>query len=159
MGLDAVVYCDCYEAGRLREPPPPCCSITVGEDGGLLCEDGDLDVQLAFDQWQEHRACVHPGGVLVHHYLGSIGSVALLREELAPTPLKFPMILSRVIYNGSHGGDFISYPELFLLDPDVKKLAGVSGPSPTMEQSVRCFESQMKELLECALRVKKPIAF
>jgi hypothetical protein len=81
MGLDAVVYCDCFERGRLREPPPPGCNLSVSDDGSLLCGSEDLEVQLAFDQWQLERACEHELGVLLHHYIGNIALVAALRDE------------------------------------------------------------------------------
>lgn len=39
MGLDATVYCDCFETGRLKElPPNP--SVFVSDDGSLDCRGG-----------------------------------------------------------------------------------------------------------------------
>lgn len=159
MGLDAVVYCDCFEVGRLREPSPPGCNLEVAADGSLHCGNDELEVKLAFDQWLMDRACEHEDGVLVHHRIGNIALVAALREELARTPQEFPVILNAVLYNGIHCGDFIEYPMLFLLRPEVEALAKVHCAEPHMEQYMREFESQMRELLECALRVRKPISF
>ncbi len=67
MGLDAHVFCDCYERGLLLSAPPPGCSLSVGEDGGLLCNSDDLEVQIAFDKWLGSEACEHLNGYLVSH--------------------------------------------------------------------------------------------
>ena len=64
MGLDAHVCCDCFERGRLRSAPPPGCSLSVCADGSLLCGSDDLDVQIAFDRWQQSEACEHEDGYL-----------------------------------------------------------------------------------------------
>src|SRR5436309_381829 len=81
MGLDAAVYCDCFERGRLQSPPPPGCTLAVAPDGSLLCGSDDLDVQLAFDRWRQSEACEHEDGYLVSHWIGNIALVASLRAE------------------------------------------------------------------------------
>lgn len=159
MGLDAVVYCDCFETGRLREPPPPGCNVEVAVDGSLECGSNDLEVQLAFDQWLMNRACAHENGVLVHHRIGNIALVAALREELTRCPHAFPVILNAILYNGIHAGDFIDYPTLVVLRPEIEALANVHCAERHLEHFMREFESQMRALLECALLVRKPIAF
>src|SRR5271170_6153916 len=82
MGPDALVYCDCFEKGRLLEPPPPGSTLTVATDGTLLCVSEELEVQLAFDHWRYDRACAHESGILVHHRIGNAVLVSLLRREL-----------------------------------------------------------------------------
>jgi hypothetical protein len=159
MGLDAVVYCDCFETCRLQEPPPPGCQLGLAEDGSLLCGSNELHVQLAFDQWRYERACTHENGVLVHHRIGNIALVAALRAELRRKPDKFPLILSKVLYNGTHCGDFIAAQEVPSLGPEVSALAEVHCGEPDMQEFVRQFELQMSELVACAIRVGKPIAF
>jgi hypothetical protein len=137
MALDACVYCDCFERSRLRVAPPPGCILSVGEDGSLLCGSDDLTVQIAFDRWQHSEACVHEDGCLVSHRIGNIVLVAVLRSELGRWPERFPMILSRVIYDGIHGGDFIPAVEMHQLVPEVAALAGVHCSKPGVEQFVR----------------------
>lgn len=159
MGLDAHVFCDCYERGRLLSAPPPGCNLSVGEDGGLLCDSYDPDVQIAFDRWLRSKACQHENGYLVAHRIGNIDLVASLREELERRPELFQLTLSRVLYNGIHSGDLISATEVSQLVPEVKALAGIRCGNPDMECFVRGFEAQMRELLDAALRVGKPIVF
>jgi hypothetical protein len=38
MGLDAVVYCDCYERGRVRGPPPQPESVYVDANGQVCLQ-------------------------------------------------------------------------------------------------------------------------
>ena len=83
MGLDAAVYCDCFERGRLQSPPPPGCTLAVAPDGSLLCGSDDLDVQLAFDRWRQSEACEHEDGYLVSHWIGNIALVASLGTSAA----------------------------------------------------------------------------
>lgn len=81
MGLDATVYCNCFERGLLKEPPP-CSSIFVSDDGSLDCRSEDLNTLLAFDEWSDNRACAHRRGILVQHRIGNIAQVGLIRSEL-----------------------------------------------------------------------------
>ena len=43
MGLDAFVFCNCYEKGKLREPPPRPGLVFVTENGSLDCKSDDPD--------------------------------------------------------------------------------------------------------------------
>lgn len=159
MGLDAAVYCDCYESGRLLSPPRPEWRIKVMGDGSLDCPDDTLEVQMAFDLWLRDQACAHENGILLSHYIGNIDWVAWLRDRLSKTPTRFPMILSQVIHNGTHCGDFIPYPDVLRLRPELKELAATHCDDPGEDKVLREFESQLGELVEAASLVHKPIAF
>ena len=159
MALDAHVCCDCFERGCLRSPPPLECSLSVADDGGLLCGSDDEDVQIAFDSWQRSEACEHKNGYLVNHRIGNIALVAALRAALSQWPEQFPVILSRVIYDGVHCGDFIPVADIPQLVPELETLSSVCSDDPDMEQFLRDFEAQMRELVTASLASGKPIAF
>ncbi|HEY3965846.1 MAG TPA: hypothetical protein VGM05_14905 [Planctomycetaceae bacterium] len=159
MGLDAVVYCDCLETGRLRELPPPGCEPIVSRDGSLNCRSNELNDQLAFDQWLQSRACEHENGVLLHHFLGNIATVAALRTELQRLPAQFPIMLTKVIYNGVHAGDCLDASQIAGLKSEILALSDFHGSTPDTDQLLRHFESQMVALVECAQRISKPISF
>src|ERR1700755_1448803 len=107
MGLDAPVYCDCYESGRLREPPPNPDLISVVPDGSLDCRSDDLDTLLEFDRWLLERDCEHENGVLLHHRIGNLAQVTLLRGELNREAGKVPIVLEKVVYSDTHAGDYL----------------------------------------------------
>lgn len=158
MGLDATVYCDCYERGLTKEPPP-CSRIVVADDGSIQCESGDLQTLLAFDEWISHRACDHPGAILLQHRIGNLAQVGLLRSELEHDPSTFPILLGKVLYSGSHTGDYLTLGETAALYVELGRLASLVCLAPSDQRYVQSFRQQMIELVETATRVRKPISF
>ena len=159
MGLDATVYCNCFENGKLKELPPYIDSIFVDVDGGLTCKSENFDTLLEFDQWIYHRACEHKNGILLHHRIGNIALVALLRGELSREIEKIPVILQKIIYNGIHGGDFLSLDDVRILQNELDYLADFVASSERNQQFVNDFRQQLIELTNTALEVEKPISF
>src|SRR6185436_14322396 len=106
MGLDAFVHCNCFETRDLKEGPPYPDLISVNADGSLEFHSADLETLIALDEWLNHRACAHQSGILLHHRIGNVAMVGLLRTELAREPEKFPLILKQILYSGTHSGDY-----------------------------------------------------
>src|SRR5579859_4261482 len=97
MGLDAKIYCDCFERRRLLVPPRPEWDVCVETEGSRRRRHctGILEDDLEFDQWN-YQACEHEFGVRLHHRIGNIATVALIRRVLSDHPgNQFPMILAR----------------------------------------------------------------
>lgn len=161
MGLDAFVFCDCYEKGRLREPPPTGVTLCVEPDGSLGREqdEGTLESDLAWDEWRERRACMHGGGILLHHRLGNISLVGLLRAELQHEAERFPILTKKVVYSGSHAGDFIPVEALLALQQELESLRTFRCSTRKATGFMSGFREQMSELAATALSVGKPIAF
>lgn len=139
-------------------PPAPDWDIYIGEDGGRELRSDDPARQGAFGQWNID-ACEHECGWALHHRLGSIGEVALLRSALARQADAFPLILSKVLYSGIHAGDIIPVEHVALLEPELRSLADLHGDDSRSEEYVRHFETQLRELVETARRIGKPISF
>ena len=108
MGLDATVYCDCFERGRLRTPPLPQWNVYVDESGERFCDTDSLDEDLAFDVWNL-TACEHDRGAFLHQYLGNTTRVGLVRAALSRHAEWFPILLSRVVYDGVHAETCLSF--------------------------------------------------
>jgi hypothetical protein len=161
MGLDAFVYCDCYEKGRLREPPPSGVLLRVEPDGWLGPEhdDGTLESGLAWDRWREQRACEHVSGILLHHRLGNIALVGLLRAELRRETDHFPILTAKVIYSGSHTGDFLAVETIPALQRELELLREFQCTTRESADFMSEFREQMSELATVALSVGKPISF
>jgi hypothetical protein len=161
MGLDAYIYCDCYEKGRLLEPPPGGISLRVEANGELARErdDGTLESDLAFDRWQAKRACGHARGILLHHRLGNIALIGLLRTELQREPSRFPILLAQVVYSGSHGGDFLALETIPLLQRELESLKEFKGRTQEADNFMSKSRGQLSELATTALSIGKPIAF
>src|SRR5690606_2931247 len=155
----AKVYCNCYEQGRLREPPPAGVTLSFEEDGsvGATADDGSLESLMEFDTWYYTRAYEHEAGTLVSHFLGNIALIGLLRHELQRVAAKFPVLLTKVIYNGVHCGDFMPLAEIPDLQQEVGRLENFQCSSWEAEGYVAKFRDQMAELVTAALSVGKPI--
>lgn len=161
MSLDATVYCDCFERARLRSKPPGDVAIMTQKDGSLcrVNESDSLEEALAFDDWLSVSACDHFNGVLLHHRLGNIVQVAIIREELSYQAEQFPQILTKVIYNGMHGGDFIPVEDLPALQVEVDRLKTFTCRKKRSKAFVAEFTEQMRALVEAAREIGKPISF
>ena len=159
MGLDAFVYCDCYETGKLKSEPLPQWNVYVEPNGSRCTGAEDLESQIAFDGWSNHEACEHESSILVHHHIGNMSLVSLLRAQLQKSSHAFHLILNKVVYDGIHGGDFIGVDGLRRLEAELEPLSRLHADDPSTERFLRNFELQMNELIVSALRVNKPIAF
>lgn len=157
MGLCASVPCNCYETGRLLTQPPRPELVYVGEAGYLDCRNPEHYPE--FYDWLENRACEHKRGQALLHYIGNIALVAFLRGELGKAGDAFPLILGKVIYDGMHGGDYLSVRDVERVRDEVARLQTLHGDSPEEEKYLREFEHQMRELVECSLKMGKPIVF
>lgn len=64
MGLDATVYCNCWEMGNIRKEFSRPELVCVDYDGSLGTNGGELDLELLleFDQWRLYEACEHEYG-------------------------------------------------------------------------------------------------
>lgn len=159
MGLDAAVYCDCFEAGRLKELPPDPTLIYVCDNGSLDCRSEDSHVLSGFDEWLQERACEHEEGLLISHRIGSAAHVGLLREELEKEAKKFPLLLKKVLYSGTHTGDYLLGKEILTLQKELKALAEFAASGRDSQLFVDEFRVQMEELANAALSVMKPLSF
>lgn len=158
MGLDASVYCDCFERGRLRTPPDPSWGVHVDSDGSRAPATNDLDQQIAFDAWNRH-ACEHRDGRVIHHRLGNIATIGRIRHLLSPNAGRLPVITAKVIYSGFHAGDSLELEDVERLRGEIAVLSEIHHPKRRNEQFLRQFERQLRELAECSLLVRKPIVF
>lgn len=157
MGLDATVYCKCFEIHRLKQVPP-CQSVFVADDGSLDCRSEELNALLGFDQWRLN-ACEHPSGILLHRRIGNLAQVSLLRGELSRDATAFPILLGKVLYSGMHAGDYLLPSDLGDVVIELERLSCMVCSTPTNQEYVDFFRKQMGELVEVALRIAKPISF
>jgi len=161
MGLDACVYCDCYESGKVRTPPPQPELVFIDEKTGevALRWDAPGADQHRFYAWLT-SACEHgPNGELVSHYLGNIARIGFLRGLLENAPNQFPILLSKVLYSGTHAGDCLTLEDVGSLDAEMTSMRALQCADADEEKYLRTFEAQMTDLIQGARRVRKPIVF
>ena len=159
MGLDATVYCTCFRDGQLKTPPPDHIDVYVDDDGSLNCRNTDLDTQTEFDAWYYNDACEHENGDLVDHRIGNLSLVACLRTELSRQPDDFPILLSKVIFNGIHCGDYLDMQTVQEMRPELERLSQFSCDDPANQQWIDHLYNVMRELSDASDQTGNPIVF
>jgi hypothetical protein len=146
MGLDAVVYrskqhlpFDADAVGASREP-------TTGE---YYC--ADLAVELSFDRKHpsETRASISKR-------LGNISLIAFLREEAKLLLDNDSVVLSKVLYSGTHAGDVIGSASLPQLEAELRQ---VQQSERHISKEMMEFTKDLQELIMAARREGNPIVF
>jgi hypothetical protein len=124
----------------------------------MLSGDPSDEDWEAHDQWLTD-SCEH-GGYLLSMFLGNITRVGNLRSFLRalqgkPGP-RFPILLEKVIYDGTHTGDSIPLNESPAL---LKEVEIVLHSSDILAESEKEFFGNMKELCEASIATGNPIMF
>ncbi len=182
MGLDACVYCDCLEKGRVPDALEPGVSLQTEPDGSVVVMRNGKEIWENDPDFTKYD-CGHEGRWLCRHRLGNISLIALLRAELGRGATVFPMLLQKVLYSGSHAGDFLEPAVIPALIAELEKVKSFKcqGNVPTRllprllwklhlspyhyvtaataDAFLQNFRVQMLELVDAALGVGKPIAF
>lgn len=161
MGLHVSVFCNCYETGNIRIPPPQPELVYIDEETGqvsLRWDEPGAD-QHRFHEWLG-SACEHgPTGQLVFQYLGNIARISFIRELFEQTPKHFPLLLSKVVYNGIHCGDSLTLADVENIALEMALVGTLHCADPVQENQLRTFEAQMEDLIQGARSVQKPIVF
>src|ERR1017187_8172013 len=152
MGLNARVFCNCYETGKVETPPPQPDLVYVDPTSGevLLRWDEEGADQHRFFEWLSTACERLPNGRLVYHRLGNIALICFLRELLQETPDRFPMLLSKVLYNGIHGGDMLTLSDVEQVAAEMSAVHTIHCSDDGDEALLREFEGQMLELIQGA---------
>ncbi len=98
-------------------------------------------------------------GELVSHRLGNVARIGLIRSLLAESAQDFRLLLTKVVYDGTHAGDWLAVSDVEQLGTEIHRLSTFHAPDEAGEAIVRQFERQMAELVAAATRTQKPIAF
>jgi hypothetical protein len=158
MGLDAYVRCTCVRDDKAKPHPFPD-RLTFDETAEpVLTGDPSVKEWTAHDRWFA-KSCEH-GGYLVSERLGNISMVAHLQSFVRalqgrPEP-RFPILLEKVLYNGTHSGDWISREQATDL---LKEVDTVLHSGDILADSEKEFFSSMRRLCEASIETGNPIVF
>jgi hypothetical protein len=158
MALDGHVRCTCIRDGRAKPHPFPD-RLTFDETGEpTLTGDPSDDEWELHDQWVA-ESCEH-GGYLLSLFLGNITRVGHLRSfvrglEGKPGP-RFPIVLTKVLYDGTHTGDWIASDVAAEL---LKEVDTVLHSRDILASGETEFFENMKLLCEASVETGNPIMF
>ena len=155
MGLDASVRCNCIKEGKARPHPFPklLAFDEKGEPTLKVDRETNLKLWLKHDKWYRD-SCPH-AGYLVEKRLGNMTSVAYVRGFLENhSPNSFPLLLERVVYSGTHSGDWVTASDVPQLLTETRRLQGL-----TSEPLILQFTNDVVELAEASIATGNPIVF
>lgn len=140
MGLDAVVY-------RSRD------NLQLGADekfARLIPDTGEVhfdddDVSRRHDQERE----------AAHARLGNIAMISALRDEVGRLVGPQSLLYTKVLYDGTHSGDFIPITQLPDLLEEISRVRKASNQS----RDLRDFLDSTEKLAQIALHERNPIVF
>src|SRR5215475_8135307 len=111
MSLTGTVYCDCVENNRLRIAHPLPNLLFIDDSGYPNIRSAEFDQEILHDKWEAQNPCFHQGFRLVEYWLGNVASIGQIRNKIEKlsksTSTPYSILSSKVIYNGSHSGDFL----------------------------------------------------
>ena len=159
MRLQAYVFCDCYEQGRLRRPLPNPELVKILPNGDLTSRSKATQEQHdAFVAWRTH-GCRHPAGSVTGGELGHRLPINVLRDALFPARRSFPIFFRKVLEckprtSTSH----LTLKQVEKLEKELPRLRSYHCADPKTDLERRYFCGQMKQLVRAALKFRKPIA-
>ncbi len=159
MGLDGQVRCRCIQDGLAKPHPFPERLALDETTEPILTRNPTLDEYLVHDRWFK-SSCPHQG-YLAQERLGNISSIAQVRESLRAweqqnKTQRFPILLEKVVYSGTHSGDFLpacDSPEL------LKEVEEVTQIRSIWDACDREFFTSLRRLCEASLETRNPIVF
>jgi hypothetical protein len=96
--------------------------------------------------------------ILLRHRLGTENGINALRTELQKEANRYPMLLQKILYSGTHTCDWIPVEAIDPLANEVKQL-NVSRAEREVADALHVFQIQMAELIIAAKHTGKPICF
>jgi hypothetical protein len=157
MGIDATVYCDCFEQKRIRVPAQ-FKNVALQAEGYIALENGNQEQWKEFDKWRK-TACPHVDGILKQIRIGNSDLIGFLEGYVQKHFPDSPLLLSRVISSGTHTGDFIPPDHLEDLKQELNRLDAGQLQSKQERYHVIEFKESMGSIIQAALSTKKPIVF
>jgi hypothetical protein len=159
MSLDAHVRCTCIREGKVKTPHPIPDRFEWDESGApSLRGDPTVEEWDAHEEWLQN-SCEHEG-FLVSEALGNITRIQNIRGFLRglqgePGP-KFPILLKKVVYDGTHTGDWLPVKQSAGL---LKEVNLVLQSSDILTPGEKEFFESMKRLCEASIATGNPIVF
>jgi hypothetical protein len=159
MRLQAFVFCDCYEQGRLKRPPPSPELVKVLPNGDITCNrNATPDQHDEFIAWRTH-ACPHTEGVVTGGELGYRLSLQVLHRALSAQGRSFPILMRKVLgCNPRTRSSHLTLKQVEKLQLELAHLKSFRCADRKIDRELRYLYGQMTQLVRAAMKFHKPIA-
>ena len=167
MGLDAVVFCNCVETSKLKVPHPFPRLLHIWKNGSPEIRSKDEAKIAAHDSWMALPPCKHEDMMIDGCSLVNAGGASVIYEVLLraekQSRIRFPILLNRVFYSGTHCGDFLTLVQIKKLDVELRqvrrqKLTDLGVAKGDVKWITEVF-ANLARLVKIAQKIGKPIAF
>ena len=156
--LCAFVFCDCYEKGRLKRPPPNPEIVAVLPNGDLGYRSATPTQHEAFVAWRAH-ACCHPEGRVTGGKLGHALPIDVVRDAFSPHRRAFPIFVGKILDCRPHTrSSHLTIKQVHKLKAELDRLKTFQCGDRKIARELPYLRGQMKQLVRAALKFRKPIA-
>ena len=156
--LCAFVFCDCYEKGRLKRPPPNPEIVAVLPNGDLGYRTATPTQHEAFVAWRAH-ACRHPEGRVTGGKLGHALPIDVVRDAFPPHRRAFPIFVGKVLNCQPHTRfSHLTLKQVHKLKAELDRLKTLQSGDRKIARELPYLRGQMNQLVRAALKFRKPIA-
>ena len=156
MALDVLVRCNCFERRRTKPHPFPRLLRYSKVYGPYLASSATQEQLDAHDKWFA-TSCKH-GGYAAGDFLGNISRIQYMREEVArimhASGKRFPILVRKVIYDGTHTGDFIPARQVPGLLEEIRELR-----RHTKDKGARDFLATLGRACQASIKSGNPLQF
>ena len=167
MGLDAVIFCNCVETKKLKVPHPFPRLLYTLKDGRPVIRSNDAAKIAAHEAWMALPPCKHEDMMVDGCSLGNASGAEFIYEVLSsaqkPLRTKFPFLLNKVFYSGTHCCDFLTLAQVRRLDVELKQLRKLKltdlGVATRDVKWITEIIVSLTRLVKVAQKVGKPIVF
>jgi hypothetical protein len=126
MGLDAVVFCDCVEKGRLTVQHPYPRLLYIARNGSPEIRSKDPGKIDEHDKWMDLPPCEHEGMMLPGAYQASASHISHLNRIFSSVFRTYhqacPVLLGKVLFSGTHCGDHLAVRDVRMLSNELDRL-------------------------------------
>lgn len=157
--LEAYVFCDCYEKGCLRRPPPNPELVKMLHCGDITCRARATPKEhAAFVEWRTH-ACRHVEGVVTGGRLGHRLPPKKVHEALSSHRRLFPIFFHKILGSKpSVSATHIPFWQVQKLQKELARLKSFHCADRKIDLELHCLRGHVKQLVRAALKFRKPIA-
>ena len=158
MKLQAYVFCNCFEQGRVKRPPPNPEIVGVLTNGDNRCFRPTPAQYQAYESWRLN-ACRHKYGTVTGGELGHRLPREVLHRAMLPHRRIFPIFVRKVLGCKPHTRfSHLTLKQVAKLQVELTRFKNFHLADRKFDKELQYYRGQMKQLVRAALKFQQPIA-
>ena len=158
MRLQAYVFCNCFEQGRVKRPPPNPELVELRPNGDNLCCRCTPAQWQAYETWRLH-ACRHLYGTVTGGELGHRLPREDLHRAMLPHHRTFPLLVRKVLgCQPQTRYSYLTLKQVAKLQLELARFKNFHLADRKLDNELQYYRGQLKQLVRAALKFQQPIA-